>query len=251
MVISVLDSVLKTTLTNSSSDAFSNSSAPTEEYNGFNKFLKEKKLFESSTFFEINTKNIQTLKKSNLIDSFNNSFRNDLTTKVVQKFESGTSTDNRDEEEKERYMNYQYNNLKNILCTENFESGIESNAEIFIRTLLKKDKILAQKIISDLFYNSFGEKTNKDTDILIGILNIISHIEINNKDYSMLKVIAIAAIAHKNDDVKDYAVQCFENWSNPGDVSILKNIQSQASWLQNYIDKVIKDLSSKDVKGES
>ncbi|MEG9198754.1 hypothetical protein [Lactococcus lactis] len=251
MVISVLDSVLESTSTNGISDAFFNSSVPTEEYSGFNKFLRDKKSFESSTSFEIKTKNIQTVNKSNLIDSFNSSFRNDLTTKVVQKFGSGTSTDNRNEEEKERYMNYQYNNLKNILCTENFESGIESNAETFIRALLKKDKTLAQQLISNLFYNSFGQKNNKDIEILIGILNIISHLEINNKDYSMLKVIALAAISHKNDDVKDYAVQCFENWNDPSDISTLKNIQSQASWLQNYIDKVIKSLSSKDVKGES
>lgn len=201
--------------------------------------------FDSGTPNESSRNFSKTISKAiikNNLGDYNNSLEKVTTGKGIKKFDSSSIIDK--QFEKERYMNFQYEKLKHILCTENFESGIESEAEKFVRSMLKIDKTLAQSVVSKLFYSSFGEETNKDTDIVIGILNLISHLEINRRDYAVIKVIPLAAVASKNDDVKDYAIQCFENWNDPEDLPILRNIDSQTPWLNDYINKVIESLST-------
>lgn len=171
------------------------------------------------------------------------------TNKEIKEFASSSFKISKEQERKE-YVEYQINKLRNLIVYENIESGMENDSEKYFRQLMDENSLLAQEIISKLFYKTFGSDNNSK-EILIGILNLISHLEIDSK-YATIKIIAVAAIAHKDDDVKDYAVQCFENWEDYNDIGALCNINTQANWLKKYVKKVIENLTilKEEVGGE-
>lgn len=58
------------------------------------------------------------------------------------------------------------------------------------------------------------------------------------------KTMALAALSHKNDEVKELGVRAFENWNSLNSLEVLKNISFDSNWLQDYLNQVIKDLKS-------
>jgi hypothetical protein len=89
-----------------------------------------------------------------------------------------------------------------------------------------------------LFYKNFH-----DPHIITGVLHIISHF-----DYDLVSpegpTMAIAALGHKNVEVREYGVKCFENWQHKDGIRILEQIKANERWFQNYINLVIRDLKS-------
>ena len=140
-------------------------------------------------------------------------------------------------EQSERWIQQKSVQFLSLLRAEDVEAGISSQAELFVKNALEENRILALQMVNQVYNNNVGSP-----HIQIGILHLSSHI-----DYSIgspnLQTIALAALNDKNDDVKDYAVQCFENWNHKDGLRILKTIHSDTLWLQNYIDSVIDSLS--------
>ena len=127
--------------------------------------------------------------------------------------------------------------LFSMLRTEDVESGITSSSEVFVRQTLGENRSLALQVVNKVYLDNVG-----NSHVQIGILHLSSHIEYYI-GYPTLQTIAIAALSDPNDDVRDYAVQCYENWNHKDGLRVLKKIHTNTQWLQDYIDSVIVSLS--------
>ena len=127
--------------------------------------------------------------------------------------------------------------LLSLLRAEDVESGIASPSEVFVKQALMDNRVLALQMINQVYLDNVG-----NAHIQIGILHLSSHIDYNVGNPT-LQTIALAALSDNNDDVKDYAVQCYENWNHKDGLRILKTIYTETRWLQDYIDNVIIALS--------
>jgi hypothetical protein len=93
-------------------------------------------------------------------------------------------------------------------------------------------------LLNELFLKNFHAP-----HIIVGVLHVISHF-----DYGLVSpegpTMAIAALAHKDVEVREYAVKCFENWQHKDGIRVLEHIKADERWLQNYINLVIRDLKN-------
>ena len=85
---------------------------------------------------------------------------------------------------------------------------------------------------------------NASTNIklILGILHILSHLK-----YETIKpigpTIAVAAINHKDIEVRECGIRAFESWGNSHSLSVLKSLKkSGEEWLDEYVAYVIHDL---------
>lgn len=131
--------------------------------------------------------------------------------------------------------------LSSLLMEEVCESGIRNPSEEYFRTLLKNNRLNALNIISMIFYQSFSTD-NKKANTLVSILHMLSHLEYDQV-YPIGQLLAISAIGHKHKEVAEFGIKCFENWENPDCITHLQAIAFSTSWLQDYADQVIADLS--------
>jgi len=127
--------------------------------------------------------------------------------------------------------------LLNIIAEDTFEAGYISDTERYIDALLKSDSQNTRMIINAMFLKYINR-----TNILVGILHAISHL-----DYRIIypegPTMAIAALSHQNIEVREWGIRAFENWGDPLAVNILLKIRCRESWLDDYRLAVIDDLS--------
>jgi hypothetical protein len=132
----------------------------------------------------------------------------------------------------------QYIRLKTMLQEEVTESGIVNPSEKIVESLYSEDKRKTNILLNELFLENFNVPR-----ITVGILHIISHF-----DYDLVSpegpTMAIAALTHKDVEVREYGVKCFENWQHKEGIRILEQIKANERWLQNYINLVIHDLKN-------
>lgn len=140
-------------------------------------------------------------------------------------------------EQAERWIRKKSISFLSLLRTEDVEAGMSSQSELFVKDILEENRILALQMINQVYNDNVG-----NPHIQIGILHLSSHVDYS-AGWPNLQTIALAALNDRNDDVKDYAVQCFENWNHKDGLRILKTIHSDTQWLQSYIDSVIASLS--------
>jgi len=112
--------------------------------------------------------------------------------------------------------------------------------KIYFRKLFLRNKMDTMNGISKIFvdsYSSDGRKINN----LIGILHLLSHatyLEV----YPFGQMLAIMAISHKNNEVAEFGIKCFENWENADGIEKLEAIKFSTHLLQLYANEVINDL---------
>lgn len=136
----------------------------------------------------------------------------------------------------EKTLNERYKDkFIRLLRTEDFEYGIKSQSESLIEELIEKDSLVAKNWLSSIY-----TKYYKNELILAGLLRVIS----NFGDENQFKIMAMAALVHESDEIKELGVRAFENWVGEESISILENIEVEPGWLKNYINQVIKDLKS-------
>lgn len=127
--------------------------------------------------------------------------------------------------------------LTALLRMEDVESGIINPSELFVKRALNENKILALQMINKVYFDNLG-----NSHIQIGVLHLSSYIDYKIA-YPTLQTMAFAALSDCDDDVKDYAVRCYAYWNHPDGIRALNTIRSDAEWLQNYINDVIRSLS--------
>ena len=131
--------------------------------------------------------------------------------------------------------------LISMLASEDCETGISNPSEAFFMDLLKANSINALNVLSTVFINCFSLEPKK-ISILVGTLHLISHLDYEQV-YPTGQALAIAAIGHKNAEVAEYGIKCFENWKHPDGITKLKAIKFSTKWLQEYADDVIEEIS--------
>ena len=132
--------------------------------------------------------------------------------------------------------------LSSMLESEDFETGISNPSERYFCKLLDKNTIASMNSLSTLFMNNYSVDGRK-TNILIGILHILSHLEYT-RVYPHGQMMAMCALNHKNKYVAEYGIKCFENWAHPDGIEKLNAVQFAATWLQEYAQDVIDELKN-------
>lgn len=129
--------------------------------------------------------------------------------------------------------------LLNLILESDFEYGIESEVDVFIRNQMKENSLATKSWLNDIFVEYFANPV-----ILVGILRIISRLSYYEV-FPQGQVLATAALSHNDVEVKECGVRAFENWGNLDSIRILENLHVSPSWFQGYIDQVLEDLRKK------
>lgn len=127
--------------------------------------------------------------------------------------------------------------LISLIKNEDFEFGKKNETIKLIEQQLEFNSVATQNWFNKLYIKYFAS----DEKILIGLLRIVEALN-ETALHPTGEIIAIAALSHKNDEVKELGVRIFENWCSLSSYEILKNIKVETVWLQEYIDQVIKDI---------
>jgi len=127
--------------------------------------------------------------------------------------------------------------LVNLILESEFEYGIDSQVDVFIRNQMKENALAAKHWINDIFVSNFQNPV-----ILVGILHIISRLSYYEV-FPEGQLMAAAALVHSNVEVQECGVRAFESWATLESLTILNNVRVATPWLQEYIKEVVKDLS--------
>jgi len=123
-----------------------------------------------------------------------------------------------------------------LLREEDFEYGKDTKADLLVRSKMEQNDLATKAWLNSVYVEYFS-----NTLILIGILRIIARL-----DYYVIfpegQTMAIAALSHRDVEVKECGVRAFESWGSLNSLKILNGIRTDTLWLQEYIDKVIVDL---------
>ena len=80
-----------------------------------------------------------------------------------------------------------------------------------------------------------------DEAIIVGLLRIIGRFD-ESIIFPQGQTIALAALNHINDEIKELGIRAFENWSSQNSLDVLRNISINQKWLRNKKKQVISDL---------
>ncbi|TVR82965.1 MAG: hypothetical protein EA412_01205 [Chitinophagaceae bacterium] len=150
---------------------------------------------------------------------------------------SNDSTENKINSLRSRILDKKFtNDFLSILREEDFEFGFISRSEELLNEQLKINALATRNWLNELFIKHFSDEV-----IIIGILRIIGRFE-PTQIFPQGQTIALAALNHSNDEVKELGIRAFEKWCNIESLEILKKIQVETIWLREYIEEVIKDF---------
>jgi hypothetical protein len=124
-----------------------------------------------------------------------------------------------------------------LIKNEDFEFGKKNESVRLIEEQLELNSVATQNWFNKLYIKYFSA----DENILIGLLRVVESLN-EHSLHPTGEIMAIAALSHKNDEVKELGIRIFENWCSLNSYEILKNIKVDTVWLQDYINQVIKDI---------
>lgn len=124
----------------------------------------------------------------------------------------------------------------NLLKEEDFEFGYSTRSEDMLNEQLKINALATRNWLNEIFIKNFH-----DQSVIIGILRIIGRFE-PSIIFPQGQTIALAALSHSNDEIKELGIRAFEKWCSLESLEILKSISTNVSWLNEYIDEVIIDF---------
>ena len=118
------------------------------------------------------------------------------------------------------------------------EYGFSNKIEEVISQEMRRNKVGILALLNEIFLENFNDK-----DIVLQIIYMIS--SFGYKDvYPQGITMSIAALSHESSEIKDAAIGAFENWQSKDSVVILKSIDTQIAWLEEYKTKVINAIES-------
>ena len=62
-----------------------------------------------------------------------------------------------------------------------------------------------------------------------------------------LQTMAIGLLQHKDDEVRDRAIQSFERWNSKKGLNVLESLRCEKTWMQRYVNKVIEYIKREGV----
>lgn len=135
-----------------------------------------------------------------------------------------------------------YSILSAFFENEVFETGIINASEKYFLNEFQNDVVSALNTLNLLFWDNFHSNGRKINN-LIGILHTISHIDYSSI-YPLGVAMAVSALNHKNQEVSEFGIKCFENWNHPDGVQKLNSVNYASEWLRDYANSVIEDLQN-------
>ncbi|RXK57759.1 hypothetical protein ESA94_19765 [Lacibacter luteus] len=126
--------------------------------------------------------------------------------------------------------------LISLIKDEDFEFGYISRSEELVREQLNINALATRNWINEIFITNFENEV-----IVMGILLIISRFD-ETQIFPQGQTIALAALSHSNNEIKELGVRAFEKWCSNESLRILRNINFETTWLQDYVKEVIQDI---------
>jgi len=201
-------------------------------------------IFDNNTFEEITNDTLSDITEDKEIEyeeidehNRNYYFLNiviDFSNSVTHKFFSKENQINIERESfLRKYITKQF--IETIL-EESFEFGIKSKSEKIIEEQLKINALATRNWLNEIFIDYFN-----DEKIIIGILRIIGRFD-ESLIFPQGQTMALAALNHKNAEIKELGIRAFENWGSYNSLRILENISINIDWLNEYKNQVVEDL---------
>lgn len=87
--------------------------------------------------------------------------------------------------------------LLRIICEQDFEYGFDSEVDLFVRGLMEQNEAVTKEWLNSLYIAQFH-----DIDVVIGLLQVISHLQYS-EIYPQGPTMALAALSHANSEVRE------------------------------------------------
>lgn len=129
---------------------------------------------------------------------------------------------------------------KSFMNTITLETITDENSNMvyaYFHQVIKNNRSEILTWFQELLLQNFTSNT-----VVSNILHLLKSEEYSNI-FPEGVAIAIACLSSQYNDIKELAVQCFENWENPDCVKYLKNYSTGIQWLDEYVQEVIKELT--------
>lgn len=166
-------------------------------------------------------------------DSFFDSFLSN----ILPSSEQDSSTENKINEARTRKLDYQLTQeFISLLREEDFEFGFKTRSEHLISEQLQINALATRNWLNEIFLNYYSDEI-----IIIGILRIIGRFD-PIQIFPQGQTIALAALTHKNDEIKELGIRAFEHWCSIESLNILKKLDLEKEWLKEYVNEVITDF---------
>ena len=123
-----------------------------------------------------------------------------------------------------------------LLREQDFEYGVDTPADELVRKCFHENEAISKEWINNLFVENFNDQT-----VLMGILRVLSHFNYQEV-VPQGPTVALAALANKSAEVRECGIRAFENWGSLHSLKVLKNVNCEEKWLEDYLKQVIADL---------
>lgn len=123
-----------------------------------------------------------------------------------------------------------------LIDEEPFEYGVDGKADALVREQMAVNALATRSWLSRLFLDRFP-----DTLVAMGILRLVARLDYDDV-FPEGPIIAVAALSHRSDSVRECGVRAFESWGDPRNIPTLEAVRVSADWLQDYVVSVIADL---------
>jgi len=188
----------------------------------------------------LSPKEIELLINQLIIDSSDKEEVININPKTEIIFTSSNSTENYLNKKRALQLEKEFTNkLLHFIKEDDFEYGYENRVDLLIKEQIQINSLATKEWINKIFVSYFN-----NPEILVGILRLVARL--NQEDIAPEgKTMAIAALVHKNIEVQECGIRVFEAWGTLDSLDILENVKVQPSWLQEYLDKVIDNITKK------
>jgi len=137
-----------------------------------------------------------------------------------------------EEEEAKDFRSGLISSLENDI----FEPDRKSLTERYVEQWLARKPAMAQIVIMNLFLES------RDNDKrMIGMLNLLAHLDVK-RFHPANEMIALGALSHKSNEVKEYALRAFEYWEDVDLAGRLKSHELTPKWIDDYRRTIISEI---------
>lgn len=146
------------------------------------------------------------------------------------------SVENEWNEERKKQLRQFTGRLIQLTRESSFEYGFENELDQFLREQLAQNAAVTREWLNEVFIENLD-----DVAVTVGLLRAIAHLsydEVRPQGPTM----AIAALSHKDVQVRECGIRAFENWESLESLKVLETIECQDTWLQDYAARVVADL---------
>ena len=129
--------------------------------------------------------------------------------------------------------------LLSIMEEDIFEAGEIPESEIYVSELAEKyGWVETLSLLMNIYHDYYS-----NSHIQSGLMHILSHFHYDSVKPNAV-IMALGLLQHENIYVRDFAVKAFENWNSRKALPILKALNCEAPWLQDYVNYVVDLLES-------